>query len=85
MRHSTAFVVALVLSGAALFAMLFATQASVRAEPEAPQTTIIIDTCNETNFNSALYSANNGDVIHVRCSRIVVAVNRTSSRFSAQK
>ncbi|NTU65053.1 MAG: hypothetical protein HGB05_17050, partial [Chloroflexi bacterium] len=67
MRHATAFVAALILSGAALFALLFATQASVRAEPDVPTDTIIIDTCNETNFNNALNSANNGDVIHVRC------------------
>lgn len=39
----------------------------VVAEPEAPQNTIIIDVCNETNFNNALASANDGDVIHVRC------------------
>ncbi|CAG0935803.1 putative outer membrane protein PmpB [Thermoflexales bacterium] len=38
----------------------------VVAEPNAPNT-ITIDTCTETNFNAALASANNGDVIHVRC------------------
>jgi predicted outer membrane repeat protein len=38
------------------------------AEPETPTSTIVIDTCNETNFNNALNSANDGDVIHVRCS-----------------
>ena len=48
MRQATAFVAVLVLSGVALFVLLFATQASVRAEPEAPQTTILIGTCNET-------------------------------------
>src|SRR5512139_1038868 len=67
MRQATAFVAVLVLSGVAVFTMLFATQAIVRAEPDAPQATIIIGTCNETNFNNALNSANNGDVIHVRC------------------
>jgi len=67
MRQSIAVSAALILSGVVLFAMLFATQASVRAEPDVPTGTIIIDTCNETNFNNALNSANNGDVIHVRC------------------
>lgn len=66
MRQLTASVAALILASGAVFALLFATQASVRAEPAAPQT-IIIDTCNETNFNNALAAANNGDVIHVRC------------------
>jgi predicted outer membrane repeat protein len=68
MRHSISFVAALILSGVALAALLFATQATVRAEPDAPQSTLLIDTCNEANFNNALNSANTGDVIHVRCS-----------------
>jgi predicted outer membrane repeat protein len=38
------------------------------AEPDTPQTTLVIDTCTETNFNNTLNSANTGDVIHVRCS-----------------
>ena len=37
------------------------------AQPVAPNTTITINTCNETNFNNALAAANDGDVIHVRC------------------
>ncbi|CAG0935802.1 putative outer membrane protein PmpB [Thermoflexales bacterium] len=37
------------------------------AEPAAPNTTITIDSCNETNFDNALASANNGDMIYVRC------------------
>ena len=84
MRQSIAVSAALILSGVVLFAMLFATQASVRAEPDVPTGTIIIDTCNETNFNNALNSANDGDVIHVRC-----AVSSPGApgaiTFSAQK
>ncbi|MFN8595521.1 MAG: hypothetical protein U0559_04970 [Anaerolineae bacterium] len=65
MRQSTTLVAALILSGVALLVMLFATQTIARAEPEAPQTTIVIDTMRPAN--AALKPANDGDVIHVRC------------------
>lgn len=84
MRQSTTLVAALILSGVALFILLFATQMIARAEPEAPQTTIIIDTCNETNLNTALNSANDGDVIHVRCAVSFPAAPGTLT-VSAQK
>ncbi len=35
------------------FFALFATHVIVRAEPDAPQTTLIIDTCTEANFCAA--------------------------------
>jgi predicted outer membrane repeat protein len=84
MRRLTSVVAALILSGVALFALLFAAQATARAEPAAPQTTIIIDTCNETSFNNALNSANDGDVIHVRCATTFPAAPGAIT-FSAQK
>ncbi|MFN8596719.1 MAG: choice-of-anchor Q domain-containing protein [Anaerolineae bacterium] len=84
MRHSTTLVAALVLSGTAVFLALFATQTLARAEPEAPQTTIVIDTCNEANFNAALTSANDGDVIHVRCA-VSFPIVPSALTFSAQK
>lgn len=84
MRQSTPLVAALILSGVTLFMLLFATQTIARAEPEAPQTIITLDTCTEANFNNALASANDGDVIHVRCGVSFPAAPGTLT-FSAQK
>ena len=84
MRQLKTVVSALFLSSAALAALLFVTKASVRAEPDVPTGTLILDTCTEAGFNNALASANDGDVIHVRCA-LSFPVVPGAITFSAQK
>src|SRR5512143_4107945 len=54
------------------------------AEPATPNNTITIDICTESNFDNALASANDGDVIDVRCTT-TFPLTPGAITFSTQK